>query len=165
MSMFLSKCESCGFTIVTNSVCTNCSHSSVKDGTEEDTVNEFSQRRETHNRNSKIWMLINFVGGFFALLAATSPIWRRILRSVRRARNRMSECGDDVGASFVSYEALPIVGVVIVVIVFVAIMHLKYLEDPESFFPVALCCPKCDERLDQLNIDYRQCPACTVLLQ
>ena len=165
MSMFMSKCESCNYLIARDSVCSNCGHSGNADGSEQHVIEEFARRRKLHNRNSAILMCVKLIGGGFAFLGSTAFVWGRMAKSAARSSHRLEHRADEVQSSFINYEALAIIGLVIAAIfILVTIYHL-FIEKSDSFLPVALCCPGCDERLDELNIDYSQCPSCSVLLR
>ena len=165
MSMLMSQCESCNYLIVNDSVCANCGHSKNPDSNAEYVIEEFGRRRALHNRNSTILMCVKLIGGGFALLGSTAAVWGRLAKSAARSRYRLENRVTDVESSFINYEALTMIGLVVAAIfILVTIYHL-FIEKSDSILPVALCCPKCDERLDELNIDYSQCPSCSVHLQ
>ena len=163
MSMFMSKCESCSYLVANHSACPNCGHIGNSDGSEECVIEEFARRRALHNRNSTIMMAAKLVGGGFALLGSGGAVWGRMARSAAGPR-RLEQRVADVEGSAVNFEALLIVGLVIVCIFVAVTAYLLFMKAAETRLPVGLCCPKCDERLDELNIDYSQCPACSVHL-
>jgi hypothetical protein len=165
MSVFLSKCGSCGYSIVKGAPCSNCGHSEAGEDKDDGVIEEFARRKELHNRNSSIFFCVQLFGGLFALLGSTAAVWGRWAKAASRSVNRLDNRPADMESSFINYDALAIFGIVIVVIfILVTIYHL-FLQKSDSFLPVALNCPKCDERLDGLNIDYSQCPSCDVHLE
>jgi hypothetical protein len=166
MSSFMSNCESCNYLIAKDSVCSNCGHHPEgSDGSDVDVIEEFARRKDTHNRNSLILMSIKMIGALGAFIGSTGAIWGRMARSAARSRHRLEHRLEEAESSFINYEAIAVVGLIIVAIfVLVTIYHL-FIEKSDSILPAALCCPKCEERLDQLNIKYDQCPSCCVHLQ
>ena len=163
--MFLSKCESCGFSIVKNSTCSNCGHSESCDDNADGFVEEFARRKALYRRNSNIYLCGQFLAALFAILGSAGFILRRFIRSAIRSVTRLDSRPEVTEGVFVNYELISKIGIAIAVIFVLVTIYYLFIKRSGSFLPVALNCPNCDGRLDGMKISFSQCPSCDVLLQ
>lgn len=144
MSSFLVDCPKCKNLIARNSICPNCNYAGEsEDGSSVNVAveccEEFAKRRQTHSTNFGISFGLKMGAGFFALL--TLVCWSLFL---------------------FRGNVFAFVGVGIFTAMSGVFGWIIY--NAEQFYPIALCCPQCEERLDTLNIEYDRCPNCNTQL-
>ena len=137
MSSLLSKCEGCGTTIADGHPCTECKPVAQIEGIPTcATAEEYFQRRKVHELNFKIGMLLRMGTGLLGLL--TAVMWFLVIYQG-------------------SVGAFVLVGVLTVASGILGWVTLG----ADKYFPVALQCPGCETRLDEVGstrID--NCPSC-----
>lgn len=141
MSSMLSQCAGCGTTIAIGHPCATCPpRPSVEGAGISDSVLEYQCRKQIHDTNFKLGMLLRMGTGLLGLLTAISWFFVCYLGSI---------------------TAFLMIGVLTV---FTAILGWITLG-ADKYFPVALLCPGCQERLDQLTHRFDQCPSCNCQLK
>jgi len=146
MASFLVTCPQCRSLIAKHTSCPDCSWSEARDGADADAApvadlpREFARREARHKRNYFLFMALMLATGFVGLL--TGFMWWRFIF-----------LGDVLAFALIILLSITtgVLGV-----------SLKFSK---KLFPVALHCPSCDVRLDQLGTYGHNCPGCSARLK
>lgn len=144
MSSFLVDCPNCKNVIAKNSICPNCNYGgeSADGGTvnvASECCDEFARRRAIHNKNFGMSFALKMGAGFFGLL--TMICWALFLFR-----------GNVI--AFIGVGITTVMSGIFGWVIF----------NIEQLYPIALHCPQCDSRLDNLNMEYDNCPCCQTKL-
>jgi hypothetical protein len=146
MASFLVTCPQCRSLIAKHTSCPDCSWSEARDGVDDDAApgtdlaRDFARREARHKRNYFVFMALMLATGFVGLL--TAYMWWRLIF-----------LGD-------------VVAFLLIILLSIATSVLGIsLKFSKKLFPVALHCPSCDARLDQLGSYGSNCPGCFARLK
>jgi hypothetical protein len=159
-SMF-DKCLKCGTMIVKGQACPNCKTSAEGYGSVADVDSfkaEYESRRQLHVRNYTIYMVLMMGLAMLSLLIGFLIYGEMGSRYAQRAQGAMFMHTGLAGDNLTMLLILCGLGVL-----WVVMSVLLYLR--KSLFPIALNCPKCDVRLDEIGLTDGYCPGCQTQLR
>ena len=141
MLSFLANCPDCGVLIAKDSACSNCgSYALLGDQVDVAAIGvEYARRYRRHQRNYLIYMGLTIAAGFMTLGGVATIL--RVLLGRPSAMIMISALAAlAMFAGFASFFAA-------------------------RWFPIALMCPSCDTRIDEVGLDNGFCPACKIVLK
>ncbi len=141
MVSFLTNCPDCGNLIAKNSACGNCGSCELagEAGALAAFATEFGRRQKLHNRNYAIYMTLTMLTGFLAM--TSGALWYRLF--------------------FGNATAILAIAIIAILALIVGVAS----RFANVWFPIALHCPACDARVDEVGLDGPYCPSCNILLR